>query len=232
VKTGYPRIEFGTITDALARLNLPRTGFYIGAVREQFRRWLGTTIQYLERGGEKTPARGHGGVKVPLQFTVVQSYAIDWIDDENNQEEQNYALLSEDCMKFFIKGKSIPIPFREYVSTGEPLRQDALVFLSRKNYILNRFCKKDLYIPRANVLQQFGPPGILETFYGPGYWKNFRAHVDFIRKHYWPELRYEFTADGRGFRLKRSPLLVDLGDENAGHLPDTGSDSDLEEDYS
>lgn len=225
VKTGRPRVEFETISDTLFRLGMPRTGNYIKAVKGQFRRWLGTTIVYLERHSQKGQNIAPVGEHVPLRFSFVKSYALDWIED--TPEPENYCELSVDCMKFFKQGKTIPVP-KGYMSIGEPIRQDVLAFLSRKNFILNKFHLRDRFIPRQNIVQQFGPPGILETFAGPIYWKHFQDHVLYICDHFWPDLKYEFRAGG--FRLMKSPLLISPDDENAGHLPAYyGDDEDLDE---
>ena len=221
VKTGTPHIELPTISETMRSLGLAVTGGRKGSidlVKEQFRRWQGSQIEFREE-------QPGGGVRA-VGFRIVNRYMLDWLLDGQYSLIQNYCELSPDFVSTVRKsGSVVPVPQSIYLSIGEPIRQDVLVWLSRINFTTT---KSRPPIPRRNIIEQFGPPDIQSKQWS-AFWKKFEHHVDWINQNVWSgKARYEFTKEG--FVWKRSPLLVEPGDKKAAYVT-VDPENNLERSY-
>ena len=216
VRTKNPHIELGTISETMRSLGLPVTGGLRGKiepVKEQFRRWQGTTVEFRE-------AQPRGGIRA-IGFRVVERYVLDWLQDEQYSLIENYAELSAPFVKYMTAPRAVvPVPQDVYLSIGEPIRQDLLVWLSRTLFGMEQGRERERFIPKIALTEQFGPPE-MPTKQHLSFMRKIENHLAWLSVNVsgWTggRLHYEFTTEG--LKVKKSALLVEPDDKKAAYVP-------------
>ena len=139
-----------------------------------------------------------------IRFTTgVQYQEID--DGSGDNKTGHFKILLSPEFSEFCKQHAVPIDYEIYKDIASPIGKDIYAWLVYRNNNLN----KHVFIPRSKLVEQFIPvedgkdPNLVNVNYA-----RIVELVNEIKEKYYPEVKYEFSQDGSGLTLYKSPTPV------------------------
>lgn len=209
-----PRIEFGSISETLARYGMSRTGGKRGNIlpaRKALERLARLHVSTTQVAKVKGMASHRG-----LDFSVSQKHQVLWARGRTDLvepelfDQENYMELSPAFMTFI--NNAAPHVQEHYMSIRSPLTLDLYHWIVTKLYGL----RDDELIRWPWLYAQFGQDG---GKLNENQMKHLRQDIKRglleIRSKYYPKARAESTDEG--ILLRRSPPLIEPDNKKAGY---------------
>jgi hypothetical protein len=205
-----PRIEFGSVSQALARYGMARENNYILPARKALEKIARLHISSTQVGKVKGITAHRG-----LDFSFSLKHQIIWgrgrtdLVEPELFDHENFMELSPTFMKFVET--AAPHVQAHYMSIRSPLTMDLYHWIITKLYGL----REDELIRWPWLYAQFGQDGgILNESQMKDIRRLIKKGLLEIRMKYYPKARIEATDEG--ILLKRSPPLIASDSKRAG----------------